>query len=401
MSLSPPVWRYPQVSTSTGKREEDLINAYEAEEEKIINVLSRKLEKLREEKIELENVLEAESEAHVNRLNREISALRLAAAKNGTNGVNGGDGTGNNSVPTPALADDLAEVRTRRRASLAGLSSSPSTDIVLEALRRENEQLRSRVANMERDYVKLMRLNEIYREELIDHRRRMGMSVDNLIGISNVEPVSHSRRRRSISNTTSVSPTVGILAGQILPRPMYSVPIPRPSQIHRSMMDQLSEASTPLSYSPASSSESPFPLSPGFASVNTQITSPPSSSLNSNPPLVNGTPRLSLTYPTNPPPSLSSSFGSPSAYASPRREHSSSPVNSFGRPDIVNRRPSFDRRFGDSSSTLTRGRSGSRKASVERGARVAETGSLIRSRGESLSGPGPSMLKSNEISSTG
>jgi len=401
MSLSPPVWRYPQVSTSTGKREEDLINAYEAEEEKIINVLSRKLEKLREEKIELENVLEAESEAHVNRLNREISALRLAAAKNGTNGVNGGDGTGNNSVPTPALADDLAEVRTRRRASLAGLSSSPSTDIVLEALRRENEQLRSRVANMERDYVKLMRLNEIYREELIDHRRRMGMSVDNLIGISNVEPVSHSRRRRSISNTTSVSPTVGILAGQILPRPMYSVPIPRPSQIHRSMMDQLSEASTPLSYSPASSSESPFPLSPGFASVNTQITSPPSSSLNSNPPLVNGTPRLSLTYPTNPPPSLSSSFGSPSAYASPRREHSSSPVNSFGRPDIVNRRPSFDRRFGDSSSTLTRGRSGSRKASVERGARVAETGSLIRSRGESLSGPGPSILKSNEISSTG
>jgi len=227
------------------------------------------------------------------------------------------------------------------------------------------------------------------------------MSVDNLIGISNVEPVSHSRRRRSISNTTSVSPTVGFLSGQ-MPRPMYSVPIPRrSSQIHRPMMDQLSEASTPLSHSPASSSESPFPLSPSFASVNTQITSPTSSSFNSNPPLVIGTPRLSLTYPMNPPPSLSSSFGSPSAYASPRREQSSSPVHSFGRPDVVNRRPSFDRRFGDSSSTLTRGRSGSRKESVERGARVAETGSLIRSRGGSFSGSGPSMLKSNEIPSTG
>lgn len=46
MSLSPPVWRYPQPSTSASKREEDLINAYEAEEEKIINVLSRKLEKV-------------------------------------------------------------------------------------------------------------------------------------------------------------------------------------------------------------------------------------------------------------------------------------------------------------------------------------------------------------------
>jgi len=391
MSLSPPVWRYPQPSTSAAKREEDLINAYEAEEEKIINVLSRKLEKLREEKIELENVLEAESEAQVNRLNREISALRLAAAQNGTNGANGVNGAGNNNAPTTALADDLAEFRTFRRASLAGLSPGPSTEIVLEALRRENEQLRSRVADMERDYVKLMRLNEIYREELIDHRRRMGMSVDNLIGISNVEPVSHPRRRRSISNATSVSPTVGILSTQ-LPRPMYSVPIPRlSSQIHRPTMDQLSEGST-------SCSESPFPLSPvpaSFASVNTQMTSPLSSSLNSNPAI--GTPRLSLTYPTNPPPSLSSSFGSPSAYASPRREQSSSPVHSFGRPDVVNRRPSFDRRFGDSSSTLTRGRSGSRKESVERGARVAETGTLIRSRGDSLSGPGPSTFKSNEI----
>ena len=109
----------------------------------------------------------------MNRLNREISTLRLAAAQNGTNGTNGGNGTGSNSASTSALADGLAEFRTRRWASLAGSSAGPSTDIVLEALRRENEQLRTRVADMERDYVKLMRLNEIYREELIDHRRRV------------------------------------------------------------------------------------------------------------------------------------------------------------------------------------------------------------------------------------
>lgn len=47
MSLSPPVWRHPQPGTSASKREEDLINAYEAEEERIINLLSRKLEKVR------------------------------------------------------------------------------------------------------------------------------------------------------------------------------------------------------------------------------------------------------------------------------------------------------------------------------------------------------------------
>jgi hypothetical protein len=47
MSLSPPVRRLSTTSTgSSSKREEDLINAYEAEEEKIINLLSRKLEKV-------------------------------------------------------------------------------------------------------------------------------------------------------------------------------------------------------------------------------------------------------------------------------------------------------------------------------------------------------------------
>lgn len=41
MSVSPPIR-----IRSSSKREEDLINAYEAEEERIINVLSRKLEQV-------------------------------------------------------------------------------------------------------------------------------------------------------------------------------------------------------------------------------------------------------------------------------------------------------------------------------------------------------------------
>jgi hypothetical protein len=48
MSLSPPIRRLSSASSgSSSKREEDLINAYEAEEERIINVLSRKLERVR------------------------------------------------------------------------------------------------------------------------------------------------------------------------------------------------------------------------------------------------------------------------------------------------------------------------------------------------------------------
>ena len=46
MSLSPPIRR---LSTAS-QREEALIYQYEAEEERIINVLSRKLEQLQDEK---------------------------------------------------------------------------------------------------------------------------------------------------------------------------------------------------------------------------------------------------------------------------------------------------------------------------------------------------------------
>lgn len=120
----------------------------------------------------------------MNRLNREISALRLAAAQNGANGANGSTGTGSNGASNSSLADDLVEFRTRRRASLVGFGAGPSTDTVLEALRRENEQLRTKVSDMERDYVKLTRLNEIYREELIDHRTRVRSLILQLLWLS-------------------------------------------------------------------------------------------------------------------------------------------------------------------------------------------------------------------------
>ena len=176
MSLSPPLRR---LSSTNSSSKESLINAYEAEEERIINILSRKLEKvrhnrqsphpttlttwtvlqLREEKIELENALEAESEAHVNRLSREISALRLAQQQ-----------TINSSGSTPGSPVDI------RGPALASSSLNPlnpNTEALLEALRRENESLRNRLVDTERDYIRVTRLNEIYREELIEHRRRV------------------------------------------------------------------------------------------------------------------------------------------------------------------------------------------------------------------------------------
>lgn len=111
---------------------------------------------LREEKIELENVLEAESESHVNRLSREISALRLAQQQ-----VANGSGS-------------LSPVETRFTATNGNILE-PSPEMMLEAMRRENEQLRNRLVETERDYVRITRLNEIYREELIEHRGRVSL----------------------------------------------------------------------------------------------------------------------------------------------------------------------------------------------------------------------------------
>ncbi|KAH9835395.1 uncharacterized protein C8Q71DRAFT_765696 [Rhodofomes roseus] len=362
MSVSPPIRRYSSTSSSS---REDLINQYEAEEERIINVLSRKLERLREEKIALENTLEAESENHVNRLSREISALRLAQQQQAQ--VNGNGSGSISPVDTRLGMQTFLGYRN---------PAQPTTETMLEAMRRENEQLRTRLVETERDYIRVTRLNEIYREELIEHRRRLGLPVDNLIGLASPDPYSQPTHRRTPSSTSS--PSTSIL---IIPSPQHSqssrptpVPIPRPpSQIHRPV-NAMSEANTPLSHSPSSvSSSSPFPLSPpsaspmptSYASATTNLTTPPSSaSLTSNPPGPYPGAATTLSYPSVPPPSLSSSFGSPST--------------TYHINAMYSRRESVDRRPAESGSfSRSQSQGHSRRASVERGARVAETGSLL------------------------
>lgn len=357
-------------SNSSLKREEDLINAYEAEEERIINVLSRKLEQLREEKIQLENALEAESESHVNRLGRELSALRLQQQQQQQSGTNGIVASPDNRVGVPTF--------------MAGREPMiPSAEVMLETMRRENEQLRNRLVDTERDYVRVSRLNEVYREELLEHRRRLGLSVDNLVGLSSADPYSQPTHRRSVSNLSSPSTSAAQPSQAI-----HGVPIPRPSSSIRRPTNNVSESNTPLSHSP-SSTESPFPFSPivgtnptSYVSNGTPMTTPPSSaSLTSNPPSTFTIPHM-LSYPSVPPPSLSSSYGSPVVSYIPHRDHSLSPVVPLSRRGS-NARGNIERRFVDPVG-VSNNRSRSRHGSIERGARVAETGQLIpRSRRES------------------
>lgn len=241
----------------------------------------------------------------------------------------------------------------------------------------------------------MSRLNEIYREELIDHRNRLGQSVDNLIGMPSADPFSQPTHRRSSSSSNS--PVSSMFSStHTVSRPNNGVPIPRPPSQIRRPTNNVSEGNTPLSHSPtsgSSASESPYALSSpvmisgGPTSLLSNLTTPPSSASLHN--LYNGYGTVGsrgLSYPSVPPPSLSSSFGSPTvSYHMGHREPSLSPVEPLSRRNS-NAGHSGSRR-GDwrvaetgNLRSISASRSQSRRESLERGARVAETGSLARSR---------------------
>lgn len=65
--------------------------------------------------------------------------------------------------------------------------TAPSVEVMLEAMRRENEQLRTRLVDTERDYVRISRLNDIYREELLELRRRVSQGCCFLVVLADCE----------------------------------------------------------------------------------------------------------------------------------------------------------------------------------------------------------------------
>lgn len=122
---------------------------------------------MKEEKINLERVHEEESEAQVNRLARELAVLRLRQHQQLQQANGAEDDKGKRSTAGPSTSPQVSGT----------LFSDPSTDVLLTALQKENESLRSRLASTEQEFIRLTRLNEIYREELIQHRRRVCYSI--------------------------------------------------------------------------------------------------------------------------------------------------------------------------------------------------------------------------------
>ena len=287
---------------------------------------------------------------------------------------------------------------------------------------------------------------------------KLGLPVDNLIGLvpSAADPYSQPLHLRADSHSSSVSSSPSLLpvnSHSVQPHNASArVPIPRPpSQIrrpHPNMNAPPSASTTPPSSASASlSSPSPFSPTNGTGiSATTTFTTPPSSE----------SPRVvafgttvnphELTYPSVPPPSLSSSFGEPISPLDmprvqtattaqpiplprpiPRRyprnsedfdlSISPSDIFGYGRGGLSSsprsplsprasfhlaRRASYERVSGGQSSADASpmdgfSRNHSRMASLERGARVAETGRLVpRNRAGSTAGSaGPSEPKTN------
>jgi len=126
-------------------------------------------------------------------MTRELSKLRQANAElearlarettkppgKGKEKEDQGSGLHNNNLggdptATSSKNGESSRSKERRDASRNGIMPpDPEPSLLLDALRRENEELRTRLGKVEKDYARVKRLNEVYREELIVRRGRV------------------------------------------------------------------------------------------------------------------------------------------------------------------------------------------------------------------------------------
>lgn len=131
--------------------------------------MTRELSKLRQANAELEARLEREATKPSGKgKEKEDQRSGLHNVKD-----NSLEGT-STSAATSSKNGRSPGSRERRDASWNGIvPPDPEPSLLLDALRRENEELRLRLGKVEKDYVRVKRLNEVYREELIVRRGRV------------------------------------------------------------------------------------------------------------------------------------------------------------------------------------------------------------------------------------
>lgn len=113
---------------------------------------------------------EEEEEAKVNRLARELAVLRVRQHQ--------AQAQAQSTIDDSPVAGPSSGIAASMNGHAAnGAPPSPSTTVLLDTLKKENDNLRERLGTVETEFVRLTRLNEVYREELIQHRRRVRLSL--------------------------------------------------------------------------------------------------------------------------------------------------------------------------------------------------------------------------------
>ena len=127
--------------------------------------MTRELSKLRQVNAELEARLAGEATKLPQKgKEKEVQESALHAVKNNKLG----------GSSTSMKNGESSRSWERRDVNWNGIvPPDPEPSLLLDALRRENEGLRARLGKVEKDYARVKRLNEVYREELIVRRGRV------------------------------------------------------------------------------------------------------------------------------------------------------------------------------------------------------------------------------------
>lgn len=286
---------------------------------------------------------------------------------------------------------------------------NPPQSVVLEALQSENASLRDRLADAQSNADRAAMASERYRQELIVLRTKAGIDTSDLTHSNALESAlsdlglgSMSSRHRTGSGARGTRSGAASSGAMRIPGVSHSPPVHSRSvsgskygqSYSPSMSSGLSPSTPYSSTSPATHLTTPStsyqtPMAPASTPTGAMMMHSLPSSVDttsvSNTPYGSVTSSASLAYPTNPPPSISSSYVSQSSnrtgYSSMRGSDPSSPHASGVSGSPVNELSSGD--MYPASSSISR-----RLSATRHGARVAETGFLQRRNSSQNRGSG-------------
>jgi len=201
------------------KEKGELLLQVEQEEEYLTNTLQKKLNQLQKEKIDMENALEQEQEYIVNRLQKQLDSLRQQQTYHPHHSrENSTSSTSNpgNITPLPPASPSS----THKKWVTAHSSSPTSSDFgltspgVVEVLKAEVNTLRTKILEMEKEYIAKSSQATRLKNELIELRKKSGLPVEDLL---TEEPVPAFLRHNSNPRNTRRSNSNAYNSGNSTP----------------------------------------------------------------------------------------------------------------------------------------------------------------------------------------